>query len=159
MTLADNFQERLASWKPSGEGRHSWSESFPDAGWAVHLAADHNDVVATLVWELTLARTVPAPAGLTLKAWAGQIAERVSGLMEDLKLIEVDDARQEAVLRSEDPSRKGDLALYYEVRLYGLSRAVVRRYHADTAAATRREQIAFPLTHEALAKLAGDIAG
>src|SRR5438270_13491809 len=99
MTLAETLQAKLASWKPSGEGRHSWSEAFPDAGWTVHLAADHNDVVGALVWELTLARTA-APDRLTLKDWAGQIAERVSGLMEDLKLIEVDDAREEAVLRS-----------------------------------------------------------
>ena len=159
MTLAETLQARLASWKPSGEGRHSWSETFPDAGWTVHLAADHNDVVGSLVWELTLSRTADVPAGLTLKAWAGQIADRVSGLMEDLKLIEVDDARQEAVLRSDAPTRKGDVAVYYEVRLYGLARAVVRRYQADTAAGTRREQVSFPLTHEVLAKLAGDIAG
>ena len=159
MTLAATLQEKLASWKPSGEGRHSWSETFADAGWTVHLAADHNDVVGALVWELTLARSTAAPAGLTLKAWAGRIADRVSGLMEDLKLIEVDNARQEAVLRSEDPTRKGDLALYYEVRLYGLSRAVVRRFQADTTAGTRREQVSFAVTHEALAKLAGDVAG
>jgi hypothetical protein len=159
MTLAETLQERLASWKPSGEGRHSWSETYAPTGWNVHLTADHNDVVASLVWELTLTRVADAPAGLTLKGWAGQIAGRVSGLMEDLKLIEVDDARQEAVLRSHEPTRKGDLALYYEVRLYGLTRAVVRRFRADTAAGTRREQVSFPLTHEALAKLAGDIAG
>jgi hypothetical protein len=158
MTLAATLQEKLASWKPSGDGRHSWSESFPDAGWTVHLAADHNDVVAALVWELTLSRTAEVPAGLTLRAWAGGIADRVSGLMEDVKLIEVDEARREAILRSETPTRKGDAAVYYEIRLHGLSRAVVRRYQADTVAATRREQVSFPLTHEALAKLAGDIA-
>ena len=159
MTRAEALQARLANWRPSGEGRHSWSEAFPDAGWTVHLAADHNDVVGALVWELTLARTAAAPDGLGLKDWAGQIADRVSGLMEDLKLLEVDDARQEAVLRSDDPTRKGDLALYFEVRLYGLAKAVVRRFQADTAAGTRREQITFPITHEALAKLAWDIAG
>jgi hypothetical protein len=71
----------------------------------------------------------------------------------------VDDARQEAVLRSESPTRKGDLAVYYEVRLHGLSRAVVRRFQANTADATRREQVSYPLTHESLAKLAADIAG
>jgi hypothetical protein len=159
MTLAATLQEKLASWKPSGDGRHSWSEAFPDAGWTVHLAAHHNDVVGSLVWELTLTRTADAPASLTLMTWATSIADRVSGLMEDVKVIEVDEDRQEAFLRSETPSRKGELALYYEIRLHGLSRAVVRRFQADRAASGHREQIAFPLTHEALAKLVGDIAG
>src|SRR5688572_3204440 len=132
MTLAETLQEKLASWKPSGEGRHSWSEAFPASGWTVHLAADHNDVVGCLAWELTLARTGPAPDGLTLKGWAAGIADRVSGLMEDVKLIEADDDRREAILRSDDPTRKGGLAYYYEVRLYGLTRATVRRYAANT---------------------------
>lgn len=159
MTLAETLQEKLASWKPSGEGRHSWSETDLSGGWNVHLTADHNDVVGSLVWELTVSRVADPPAGLTQKAWAGRIADRVSGLMEDLKVVEVDDTRAEAVLRSDSPTRKGGLAFYYEVRLHGLTRAVVRRYQADTAAGTRRDQVAFPLTHEALAKLAADIAG
>jgi hypothetical protein len=159
MTLAEILQEKLASWKPSGEGRHSWSEAFPDTGWTVHLAADHNDIVGSLVWELTLTRTADAPAGLTQKAWAERIVSLASGLMEDLKLIEVDDTRLEALLRSDTPSRKGEVALYYEVKLYDLSRAVVRRYQANTVAGNRREQVAFPLTHEVIAKLVGDIAG
>lgn len=159
MTLADILQAKLASWKPSGEGRHSWSETFPDAGWEAHLAADHNDVVGSLVWEFSLTRIADAPAGLTLKQWAAGIADRATGLLEDLKLVEVDDARQEAVLRSDDPTVKGDVASYYEIKLHGLAKAAVRRYRADRAAGTRREQVAFPLTHEVLAKLAGDITG
>jgi hypothetical protein len=159
MTLADRLQERLASWKPSGEGRHSWRETFADAGWTVHLAADHNDVVGSLVWEMTLGRAADVPTGLTLKAWAERIAATASGLREDLKLIEVDDSRQEAVLRSDSPTRKGELTSYYEVRLSGLTQAEVRRFQANPTAGTRREQVAFPLTHETLAKLAGDIAG
>src|SRR4051812_41708398 len=110
MTFADRLQEKLASWKPSGDGRHSWRENFPDAGWTVHLAADHNDVVGSLVWELTLTRDAAAPAGLTLKAWAERIAATASGLREDLKLIEVDDARPEAVLRSDSPTKRGEAA-------------------------------------------------
>ena len=49
--------------------------------------------------------------------------------------------------------------LYYEVHLRGLTHATVRRFQANRAAGTRREQVAFALTHEVLAKLAGDIAG
>jgi hypothetical protein len=157
MTLADRLQEKLASWKPSGEGRHSWRETVADSGWTVRLTADHNDVVGSMVWELALTREGDVPAGLTLKAWAARIAATASGLRENLKLIEVDGNRQEAVLRSVAPTRKGDSASYYEIRLYGLSKAEVRRYQANPTAAGRREQVLFPLTHEVLAKLVGDI--
>ncbi len=156
MTLAETLLPRLSEWRPSGEGRHTWSESVPAAGWAVHLTADKNDTLSTLVWELTLARTGAAPAGFALKDWAAGVADRVSGLMEDLKVLEVDGTRDEALLRSDDPTRKGADVLYYEVRLHGTGRAEVRRFKA---AATKREQVPFALTHESLAKLAGDLAG
>lgn len=156
MTLAETLLPKLADWRPAGEGRHSWSESFPAAGWTVHLAADKADTLSCLVWELTLVRTGDAPAGQTLKAWATAVADRVTGLMESLKLYEVDETRQEAILRSETPAKKGDRRAYYEVRLHGLTRAVVRRF---AATAHGREQVAFATTHEVLAKLAGDIAG
>jgi hypothetical protein len=158
MTLAETLQGRLAEWRPAGEGRHSWSESFPDAGWAVGLAADRTDTLGCLVWELILTRTSDAPAGLTLKGWADGIAARVSGLMEDLKVLEVDDVRHEALLRSDGPTAKGDDRLYYEVHLRGLTHATVRRYKGSRATSTRREQVAFALTHEVLAKLAEDVA-
>ncbi|HET6573226.1 MAG TPA: hypothetical protein VFG68_06465 [Fimbriiglobus sp.] len=158
MTLAETLQGRLAEWRPAGEGRHSWSETFPESGWAVGLAADRTDTVGCLVWELSLARTDAAPDGLTLKGWADGIAARVSGLREDLKVLEVDDVRQEALLRSDGPTVKGDDRLYYEVHLRGLSHATVRRYRGSRAG-TRREQVAFALTHEVLAKLAEDLAG
>ena len=111
------------------------------------------------MWELILTRTSEVPAGLTLKGWADGIAARVSGLMEDLKVLEVDDVRQEALLRSDGPTAKGDDRLYYEVHLRGLTHATVRRYKGSRTAGTRREQVAFALTHEVLAKLVEDVAG
>ena len=158
MTLADTLQAKLAEWRPAGAGRHSWSETLPDVGWAVGLSADRTDTVGCLAWELTLARTSEAPAGLTIKGWADGIASRVSGLIEGLKVLEVDDIRQEAVLRSDGPTAKGDDRLYYEAHLRGLSHATVRRYKGSLSG-TRREQVAFALTHEVLAKLAEDVAG
>lgn len=156
MTLTEALLPKLSDWRPAGDGRHSWAETLP-GGWAVHLAADKADSLSCLVWELTLTRDT-APAGLTLDAWAAGVAARATGLMESLKVLEVDAALGEAVLRSQSPSARGEKLAYYEVRLHGLTRAVVRRY-AATKAAGGREQVAFALTHEVLAKLAGDIAG
>jgi hypothetical protein len=158
MTLAETLQPKLSDWRPAGDGRHSWAETFPGHGWAVQIAADKADAVGCLVWELTLTRAGAAPAGLTLATWAAGIAQRVGGLLEDLKVVEVDTTRNEALLRSDEPTARGDDRLYYEVHLTGLTRATVRRYKGSRAAA-RRDQVAFALTHEVLAKLAGDIAG
>jgi hypothetical protein len=158
MTLPETLLARLSDWRPTGAGRQSWCETFPAAGWTVQLLADRTDSLSCLVWELILTRTVSPPPGLTLKAWAAGIAERVTGLLEPLRLHEVDDTRHEAILRSEAPTQKGDTVAYYEVRLNGLDTAVVRRFTANKTA-SGRTQVAYALTHEVLAKLVGDIAG
>ncbi|MBX9622735.1 MAG: hypothetical protein K2X82_02880 [Gemmataceae bacterium] len=156
MTLAEKLLPRLSEWRPAGAGRHTWAETA--GGWAVHLAADKAESLSCLVWELTLARAGDAPDGLTVKDWAAGVADRVTGLLEPLKLYEVDTTRDEAVLRSEAPSARGGRLGYYEVHLFGTTRAVVRRFAADKAV-PGREQVAFALTHEVLAKLCGDLAG
>lgn len=158
MTLAESLLPRLSEWRPAGGGRHSWAEAFPAAGWTVGLAADKADTLSCLAWELALTRTAEPPDGLSLKGWAAAVAARVTGLMEPLTVHEVDEARQEAILRSAAPAKKGEWVSYYEVRLTGLKSAVVRRLTA-TRAEPGRDQVAFAVTHETLAKLAGDIAG
>jgi hypothetical protein len=55
-------------------------------------------------------------------------------------------------------TRTGDELAYYEVRLNGLTAAVFRRFTASKLAGGRA-QVPFAITHEALAKLASDIAG
>lgn len=149
-----NLQEKLAEWRP-GPGRQS--TSFALEGWSLHLTADRNDTLASLAWELTLTRMAEAPPELTLQQWAESIAKNAAGLMEDLKVLEVDTVRNEAQLRSEEPSRKGPLAAYYEIMLQGLAKATVRRYQADTAAGTKRTQVPFALTHEVLSALVSAI--
>ncbi|MCI0702430.1 MAG: hypothetical protein L0241_15210 [Planctomycetia bacterium] len=158
MTLAEKLLQKLSDWRPAGDGRHSWSCSFPEEGWTIHLTADRADTLSCLAWEFTLTRTGSASEGLTLRNWAENIAKRASGLMEPLKVLEVDEARGEAVLRSDSPAKKGERVMYYEVRLFGLTTAIVRRF-AATRTAGGREQIPFALTHESLAKLANDIVG
>jgi hypothetical protein len=158
MTIAEKLLPKLSEWQPAGAGRHSWSTDLPGAGWNLHLAADRADSLSCLVWELTLTRTGNAPAGLTLNSWAEGIVSRVGGLMEDLKIYEIDPLANEAVLRSDSPSSRGAKLSYYEVKLHGSNRAVVRRFAAGKAK-PGRDQVAFALTHEVLAHLVEDIAG
>jgi hypothetical protein len=156
MTLSETLLARLSDWRPAGTGRHSWTHAA--AGWAVHLTADKADSLSCLVWELTLSRTDPAPDGLTQKSWAEGVTARTTGLMEPLAVHEIDAGRGEAVLRSTSPTARADALAYYEVRLHGTDRAVVRRFHGSMAK-PGREQVPFALTHEVLAKLVGDVAG
>ena len=158
MTLTESLLPKLSEWHPAGAGRHSWAESFPAEGWLVRLAADKTDSLSCLVWEMTLTRMGEPAPGLTLREWATAAAARVGGLMEPLVVHEIDETRGEAILRSTAPAKKGDALAYYEVRLTGLTTAVVRRFTADKTT-TGRAQVAFALTHEAIAKLACDIAG
>src|SRR6266496_1258841 len=142
MTLTESLLPKLSDWHPAGDGRHSWSAAFPAAGWTVQIAADKADTLSCLVWELSLTLTAESPSGLTLKAWASAIAERVTGQTESLKVYEVDETRDEAILRSEGPTQKGDALVYFEVRLGGLTSATVRRFTAIKSA-SGRTQVAF----------------
>lgn len=154
MTLTEKL---LASLSENAEGGpHTLAVAA--AGWEAQVLAERADTLAALVRELILTRTADAPAGLTLRAWADGVATRATGLMEPLRVLEVDDARSEALLRSDAPAKKGERVAYYEVRLSGLTRATVQRF-AATRTESGREQVPFALTHEVLAKLAGDIAG
>ena len=155
MNLDEILVGKLADWRPAG--RQTLHVAPEGAGWALTLSADRSDEVACLIWELTLRRTAPAAAGQTVKAWAGRAARRVTGLLEPLKVVEVDEPRNEALLRSREAARRGDELFYYEVLLRGTSEAQLRRYRAAAEPGSRREQIAFPLTHEAVAKLVGDL--
>lgn len=154
MTLTESLLQSLSS--NDERGQHTMSVRAP--GWDVRVLAERNDTLAAAVRELVLARTGDAPADLTLKGWAEGVAARAVGLLEPLKVLEVDAGRGEALLRSTSPAKKGEQVSYYEVKLVGTARAEVRRFTASRTA-SGREQIAFALTHEVLAKLAGDIAG
>jgi hypothetical protein len=159
MTLNETLLAKLAEWRP-GRGRQTLNIADPGAGWAVSLTADRADELGCLVWEMTLRRLEPLSGGdaAALRAWCDRAAGRARGLLETLKVVEVDAERDEAILRSDAPAAKGEDRFYYEVHLKGKGVANVRRYRGSLAATGKREQIAFALTHEALARLAADLS-
>ena len=157
MTLAEPLLEKLNSWQPVAPGRHTLTESFAEQGWTVTVDVERADTIGAVVRELSMTRTSEPPAGTTVATWAKQIAANNSGLLEDLKVLEVDATRNEAILRSDEPTARGDDRFYYEAKLNGVTQATVRRYKASRTA-SGRQQVGFTLTHETLAKLAGDIA-
>jgi hypothetical protein len=158
MSPNDRLLNDLSEWRPAGDGPHSFGHNL-DGGWTVAVTADAADTVGCRLTELAVARPAPAkPAtAADLKRWANRTAARATGLLEPLKLIEVDATRSEAVLRSETPSRRGKSVEYYEVLLHGRQSATLKRYKAPQSGPGKRRPVPFALTHEAIAKLAGDL--
>lgn len=158
MTLENTLLQKLSDWHPAGDGRHTLAVTDEAAGWNVAVTADRQDQVGCVVWELALRRAAVAPAtdaAVALRAWAERAAGRVKGLLEMLAVVEVDPTRGEALLRSNEPTQRGEAVAYYEVLLRGTPEAAVRRFKGG--AGQRREQVAFALTHEVLARLAADL--
>ena len=153
MTLDETLLQSLAEWHPDG-ARTPLALTGADGKARLTLTADQNDQLACRVWELSLTRQ-DAPADL--KAWAERLSDRVTGLLEPLRLVEVDAEHKIAQLRSEGPSHRGDALCYYELLLTGTGGTTVRRYRAPRDGSKRREQVAFALTHESLGKLVADL--
>jgi len=151
MTLANILLEKLTEWRPP-EGRASLCAVDPATGWGVTLTADRRDGVGCLLWELGV-RRASAPAGDSLRAWAERIGERATGLVESLAVLEVDELRNEALLRSDGPLARGDRLVYFEILLRGTTEAIVRRYQSSHQAGEKRQQVPFALTYEGVAVL------
>ena len=152
MSLENKLLQSLAESKPLGD-RHELTVS--DGAWTAHLTYDRRDELSGRLWEASLHRNRAAEGGV--QAWADRIAQRVAGLMEPLKVVEVDAAKQEALLRSAAPTAKGAQLFYYEIHLCAMANATVRRFQAAQQTGKKRTQIAFALTHETLAKLVADV--
>lgn len=159
MTLEKTVRQKLSKWQHPGTGRQHCIVPDEGAGWVLTVAADRSDELGCLVWELTAQRSAPlAVDAAGLRAWADGVAARVTGLLEPLRVVEVDAPRLQAQLRSQNPIPRDEQSFYYEVILQAAGTALLRRYQAGQAG-TPRAQAAFPLTHEALAKLAADLTG
>lgn len=154
MTLAETLQSKLGDWRPDGPGRHTLTQSDPDSGWKVSLEIERNEPLSCALAELTCEHTGEP---LSTTAWAGALEKRIRGLMEPLRLIEADAARDEAVLRSALPTVRGEKRSHYELRLTGGRKASLKRYAAAIDPTAKRQATPFVLTHEVLGQLIDDL--
>jgi hypothetical protein len=108
---------------------------------------------------LTLERQ--APIKEELHAWAARVADRATGLLEPLRVLEVDQPLGRALLRSETPTVRDGKTFYYELWLERTNRtsANLRRYAGDRVGGEKREAVPFVLTHDAIVKLVADVVG
>src|SRR5262245_14280472 len=158
MTLAETVLRKIAEWRPAGDKRQSLLIPDSGSGWALEVQADRCDELGCRVWEINLRRARKLESSASaLQAWADRAAQRVTSLLEGLRVVEVDPQRKEALLRSSTPSSRDQRVSYFEVLLRGTKSATLRRFRAYHEPGHRREQISFPLTHEALAKVVADL--
>lgn len=152
MTLENTLRQQLSS--PSAGGFHLTHD-----GWNVTLVADKSDSLSCALRELTLERNAPVAA--MLDAWARRVADRATGLLEPLRVLEIDQPVGKAMLRSETPTIKDGKSFYYELLLERTNRSVanLRRYAGDRNSNDKRETVSFTLTHDAIVKLVADIVG
>lgn len=158
MNLAETLQQKLSEWRPAGEDRPSTIVELPDHGWSVRFASTKVDTLGCALTEIEAVRANSiADDAAKLEAHASKVASRVTGLLEPLRLVEVDRARNIAILRSDAPRTRGTDVLFYEVVYTGLNRVSVRRFTATKLSPAHREPIEYILTHEVIGKLVDDL--
>jgi hypothetical protein len=155
MSLDGLLLEKLARWRP--DGRQTLEVSDTESGWNAAVTADAADLVGCRLWEVSLRRASTALPGVDLKNRGQIIAGRVTGLLEPLRLIEVDETRAVALIRSDAPTRRDEAISYYEALMQADGGVTLRRYEAPRGEETRRQQIAYGLTYESLGKLVTDL--
>lgn len=150
MTLESTLRQQLNKLD-------SGSRTISLGDWTLRLTVEKNDSLSCALTELALEQA--APVGEEVDTWANRIAGSATGLLEALRLIELDRPVGKALLRSESPAKREGKAYYYELLLERSagSRAVLHRYAGHFGAP--RDSVPFVLTHDALVKLAGDIVG
>jgi hypothetical protein len=150
MTLENMLRKKLAEPPESGA-----AAVISHQGWNVALTPAAHDTLSCALHEVRLQRDTGAAGDPG--PWAERVSRTVTGLLEPLRLIEVDAPQRIALLRSAAPTPHDPGVDYYEVELHGTARARVRRFRGFHELGHQREQVPFTVTYEALAKLIGDL--
>jgi len=149
MTLDAKVNDKLAEWHPE-LGRRQMT--VVDAtGAAISFTVDRRDELSCLLWDLSVSRMA---ANELLGDSAARLARNISAVLEPIKVLEVDEHRQEAILRSNEPHTHNDAALHYELFVEGAKSATLRRFKTSASKTGKREQVGFALTNEGLVRLA-----
>lgn len=155
MTPASTFLHSLAELQPTGTFPQRVLVRDPGSSATVEMDVNQFDALAC---QMTLLRVTPDVAvSAPLKDRAVLVAGRVTGLMEKLHVIEVDDSRGEALLRSDVPAARDQNRFYYEAVLQRKGVVTLHRYQGSLLKSERKE-VPFTVTREALSKLVADLA-
>ena len=123
----------------------------------VRCEANCVDALACAVTQLEVAEDrAPALTTEAVARWADRICGKVTYLLEPLRTLEIDRRAHSALVRSAEPTRRGDNLCYYEMLVTGDHHVSLRRYSAQPAL-RRRQAVPFMLTNDQLEKLLDDL--
>jgi len=165
MNLGQTFLEKLHAMRRT--------ENLPkadlDNGYVIEEKMDSIRVTAELqdfdkfscIVKTLFVRRVQAPPNVSLKELlrrqAGEIERRITYVLENFRLLEVDDKNYLAQVRSAAPHQKRDEKFYYEVFLQHGIGATFARYRQPKQS-ENRELAPSHLTHETFERLVDDLA-
>jgi len=166
MNLGQKFLETLHAVRRT----ENLPKADTDSGYVIAAEVDSMRVTAEIqdfdkfsciLKTLAVRRVQAPPANVALKALllrqAAECERRISYLLENFRLLEVDEENYLAQVRSAAPHQKRDEKFYYEALLqHGLGAAFAR--YRQTREGGSRELVVCHLTQEALERLVDDLA-
>lgn len=166
MNLGQKLTEKLNAIRPTA----SMKESGKDSGYVIEEEIDSIrlrlemkdfDKFSCVVEALSLTRLQPPPAHKpvkeTLLRQSHEIEQRISYLLEQFRLIELDETQGIAQVRSVAPHQKDDAKFYYEVLLQQGNSVTFTRYRKSRQA-EQRHRAPSHLTLETFEWLVDDLA-
>jgi hypothetical protein len=171
MTLGQKIVDKLTVMRQmESQMSFSMKHTGEDSGYII--AEDMDDIrlrveihdfdkYSYLVNTISATRLQPlppdSPIKVLLQQQAAEIERRIFYLLEDFRLVELDEINGLAQVRSAAPHQKNDETLYYEMLLRQGNSLVITRFQKDHQS-EKRQSIPMHLTEETLERLVDDLA-
>lgn len=163
MNLGQKFIAELSA-RPPGLNKSSPASRFTHAQNidGLHLKVEIQDAdkygfLVRSIFAQTEPRELPALKPL-LARQAGEIEKRLTYLLEDFRLLELDELKETAQVRSHVPYRQDGTVHYYEVLLTEGNALTFARYNTGGLRSSREIEPTY-ITKEALIRLVNDFIG
>lgn len=153
MMLDEILRQKLANWRPDS-ANPTLDVIDPPGNWRVTVEPQAVDRIGIDLHRLTVRPITAVPSG-SLREQAERLARQVTGLLEPLRLVEIDEPLAVAQLRSTSPAPHEGGARYYEVERHADGTTHLGRYETHPGE-SKRQSVPFSLTHEALGKIVRD---
>ncbi|MBS0263041.1 MAG: hypothetical protein JSS02_13945 [Planctomycetes bacterium] len=155
MLPRNEFSQRLPDLPVGQSGFPTTVTWNTDTGGKVEADLTANDTLSCAIQEIRA--TAPTVTSLEqLQTWAEHLCQKVTYLLERIAPLEADATGPVVLVRSTPPAPEPDRICYYEILLQTPCQLLLRRY-AQPASHAHRAACDMHFTHEALAKLVGDI--
>jgi hypothetical protein len=171
MTLGQRIVDKLNVMRQmENQMSFSMKRTGEDGGYAIdedvggiRLRAEIQDFdkYSYLIKSVSATRQQPHPPDTVIKdlllRQAGEIERRISYLLENFRLVELDEINGIALVRSVAPHQKNEEKFYYEILLDHGSRLTFTRYRKQRQD-KERQSVSSHLTEEIFERLADDLA-